>query len=216
MESERAAEEFEFDKTLFENWDAKGYPEKATAMLQWLAANDIDEPMPEYEMGEGSHNNVPALAKWAVDNLYYPLRNAYHGNNKDGTPSINGVVDETHRAYADSMAKDVFTCGGKNTSNPNMYNAMYGSILSEDDMFYAGNGCELVSATDIIRLKSDPYSDESAPGFVVLYKEGVFYQTVEYNIVEVSGRKMLRAMQSFADFDPPQSSEHVFYNINRT
>ena len=116
MESERAAEEFEFDKTLFENWDAKGYPEKATAMLQWLAANDIDEPMPEYEMGEGSHNNVPALAKWAVDNLYYPLRNAYHGNNKDGTPSINGVVDETHRAYADSMAKDVFTCGGKNTS----------------------------------------------------------------------------------------------------
>lgn len=138
-ESEKAAEKLKVDKEAFRNWEDMTPEQQQRVFDDWFELNGITKPMPEYATGEGTHKYAEAVARWFVEKRCRPLNRAYR--------------DLDLREYADAMARDVLTIGGKNPKGTD--NRLYETICDDDvDRFdpetpFAYSPYTLVGTTDI-------------------------------------------------------------------
>ena len=65
------------DKTKFEDWDNKTLKQKRAVAREWFALNGFTEPIPKYNTGDNSHNDVDELVDWYNRMRYRPVWNLY-------------------------------------------------------------------------------------------------------------------------------------------
>lgn len=211
--TEEAAEKFKFNKADFEGWENKTPEEQLEVYEQWFESIGANkELMPEYREGKDSHEYVAKLAGWLMRNRYQPLREAYHSS-------------EENEVYADLLARDVLTCGGKNTMS-GIGNSIYEAICDEKDIFTSkdlptGDPYELCGTTDVMYFYNDPNNpNETNPGCVVVYKQRVddsfsMYLWTEYRIKKnENGRHSICVVQSMTSLDANLGSDITLYDVN--